>query len=154
MADIISLIDYEEGWRDKPYLCSEGYPTAGYGFKLGPKGAPLSMYQFRLPKAAGAAWLGCLITELTEELESHPRIGPAYRACDDCRRAILISMAYQMGIDGLAKWVNTLSAIERRDWGMAASAMLNSLWAKQTPQRAKRHAEQMRSGAWCPLYRK
>ena len=111
------------------------------------------MYQFRLPKAAGAAWLGCLITELTEELESHPRIGPAYRACDDCRRAILISMAYQMGINGLAKWVNTLSAIERRDWGMAASAMLNSLWAKQTPQRAKRHAEQMRSGAWCPLYR-
>ena len=152
MTSIISLIEYEEGWRDKPYICSEGYPTIGYGFKLGPKGASLKQYQFSIPKQAGVVWMGCLITELTADLADHPRIGPAYRACDDCRRAVLISMAYQMGLDGLAKWKNTLAAIVAQDWDKAAAAMLNSLWAKQTPKRAKRHADQMRSGVWCPLY--
>ena len=61
----ISLIKYEEGWRPKPYLCSEGYPTAGFGFKLGPKNAPLSYYTFTLPLSAGEAWLTSLLPRRT-----------------------------------------------------------------------------------------
>jgi lysozyme len=30
----------------------------------------------------------------------------------------------------------------------AAKGMLSSLWAKQTPARAKRMSEQMRTGVW------
>jgi lysozyme len=31
---------------------------------------------------------------------------------------------------------------------IAADYMLQSKWAKQTPNRANRHAEQMRTGVW------
>lgn len=40
-TSIIQLIQIEEGYREKAYYCSEGYPTIGTGHKIGPKGAPL-----------------------------------------------------------------------------------------------------------------
>lgn len=152
MTTIVDLIHFEEGWREKPYLCSEGYPTAGFGFKIGPKGAPISQYQFTLPEEAGAAWLESVLTKTRSEMMRRPRIAAAMNACDEIRQAVLISMAYQMGVDGLDQFKNTLHSIESGYWVLAAGEMLDSKWARQTPGRAKRHAEQMRTGEWAKEY--
>ena len=151
---IISLIKYEEGWRPKPYLCSEGYPTAGFGFKLGPKNAPLSYYTFTLPLSAGEAWLTSLLESTESQMLQNSSIAPALKACEPfaARKAVLISMAYQMGIDGLAGFKNTLKNIAAGRWNDAATGMLDSKWAKQTPNRARRHAEQMRTNIWAKEY--
>lgn len=61
-------------------------------------------------------------------------------------------MAYQLGVDGLANFKNALANMAARRWNDAADEMLNSRWAKQTPNRAIRHAEQMRTNIWCPRY--
>ena len=84
---------------------------------------------------------------------SNERIAKAMNVLDEARTAVLVSMAYQMGVAGLAQFKNTLSLIEHKHFDDAAKAMLDSKWAKQTPNRAKRHAEQMRSGLWCPEYK-
>lgn len=55
-------------------------------------------------------------------------------------------MAFQMGIVGLLGFTNTLAAIKRGDYAAAATGMLASLWARQTPARAKRMADMMRAG--------
>lgn len=151
---IISLIKYEEGWRPKPYLCSEGYPTGGFGFKLGPKNAPLSYYTFTLPLSAGEAWLTSLLESTESEMLKNSSIAQALKACEPfpARKAVLISMAYQMGIDGLAGFKNTLKNIGAGRWNDAATGMLDSKWAKQTPNRARRHAEQMRTNIWAKEY--
>ena len=73
-------------------------------------------------------------------------------AADPARLAVLQSMAYQMGVQGLAAFKNTLQAVIERRWNDAAAGMLNSRWARQTPDRAKRHAQQMRTGIWAPVY--
>jgi lysozyme len=57
-------------------------------------------------------------------------------------------MSFEMGVDGLMGFKNTLKMIEQGDYEAAAENMLNSLWAKQTPARANRMAEQMRTGQW------
>ena len=57
-------------------------------------------------------------------------------------------MAFQLGIDGLLKFKNTLNLIEAGDYETASKEMLNSLWAKQTPERAKRLSEQIRTCQW------
>jgi lysozyme len=57
-------------------------------------------------------------------------------------------MAFQLGTDGLLGFKNTLALIRDGKYAEAADAMLLSLWAKKTPERAKRLAEQMRSGVW------
>jgi lysozyme len=53
-----------------------------------------------------------------------------------------------MGVDGLAGFKNTLAMIADGRFDDASKGMLNSLWARQTPNRAKRHAEVMRTGTY------
>ncbi len=67
---------------------------------------------------------------------------------DDARKAVLLNMSFQLGIAGLLKFKSTLSYIESGDYENASANMLKSLWARQTPNRANRLAEQMRTGTW------
>lgn len=64
------------------------------------------------------------------------------------RRGVLMNMAFQMGVDGLLGFRNTLTMIEQGEYERAAVGMLNSKWAQQTPERAHRLARQMRTDAW------
>ena len=153
MPDIISLLNYEEGFSEKPYYCSAGYPTIGIGKRIGPKGAPLSQYQFTVSKQLAAVWLSEELQQKVADMSAHANITAAMVACNDARKAILISMAYQMGADGLAKFTNTLKAISEKRWSDAKSGMMNSAWAKQTPNRANRHATQMLTGVWDQEYK-
>lgn len=153
MSDIIKLLNYEEGFSARPYYCSAGYPTIGIGQRIGPKGAPLSLYEFTVSRTVGTVWLSELIQQKVADMSAHSNITAAMSACNDARKSILISMAYQMGADGLAKFANTLKAIAEQRWSDASAGMLNSKWARQTPSRAKRHAQQMLTGTWCQDYK-
>lgn len=148
MSKIIQILNFEEGFREKPYIDTEGYPTVGTGFKIGPKGAALSNYQFTLPKEASDAWLDSLVETTHAEMMRSKSIRDANYQCSAPREDVLVSMAYQMGVAGLAGFKNTLAMIARGDFEGAANGMLNSKWAKQTPARAKRHAEVMRTGTY------
>ena len=160
MTDIIKMLAFEEGWRERPYLCSERYPTVGYGFKIGPKGAPIAQYDFTLPREAGDVWLMVLARELHTAMRAEPAIARALTSCSvtglpslsNPRYAVLVSMAYQMGVAGLAGFRNTLLHIANCDWYQAETGMLKSRWATQSPARARRHARQMRTGLWAGEY--
>ena len=73
---------------------------------------------------------------------------PWFQNLDDARKGVLLNMSFQLGVEGLLGFVNTLKLIEAGKYENAAHAMLQSKWAKQTPQRAERMAEQMRTGLW------
>ena len=55
---------------------------------------------------------------------------------------ILQNMYYQLG-NKLFNFVKTLHYIESGIWRAASVEMLDSLWAKQTPNRAKELSERM-----------
>ncbi len=67
---------------------------------------------------------------------------------DEARRGVLINMAFQMGLEGLLGFRNTLATVQSGNYQLAAQQMLQSLWAKQTPERAKRLSAQMADGQW------
>lgn len=73
---------------------------------------------------------------------------PWYKNLDDARKAVLLSMAFQMGTNGLLGFKNTLESVRKGDYELAARQMLQSRWATQTPARAGRMSEQMRTGQW------
>ena len=152
MPFITNQMEYEEGFKPRPYYCSERYPTVGYGFKLGEKDAPLP--SFYLPRAAADIWLTELLSGTRAEMQKVPAIAAALAGCagNAAREAVLISMAYQLGVPGLAKFARTLSLVAAKDYISASAEMMNSLWARQTPSRANRHSRQMAIGEWCPLY--
>jgi len=58
-------------------------------------------------------------------------------APEPVRRA-LVNMAFQMGVNGLLSFKNTLALIEEGKYKEAAQNALKSKWATQTPARAKR----------------
>jgi lysozyme len=60
-------------------------------------------------------------------------------------QVILLEMAYQMGCRGVGKFDNMWNALEVGDYRVAADEMLDSRWARQTPARANRLADRMRS---------
>jgi len=73
---------------------------------------------------------------------------PWAKALNEPRRAVLIGMAFQMGLDGLLDFTNTLKLIQAGKYAEAGKNMMLSLWAKQTPGRAQRMADQMKTGEW------
>jgi lysozyme len=73
---------------------------------------------------------------------------PWIATLDPIRFGALMNMAFQMGVDGLLGFKNTLALIREGDYATAADNMLQSLWAQQTPERAKRMSDQMRTGIW------
>lgn len=80
----------------------------------------------------------------TELIKALPWVAQLHEA----RQAVLLNMAFQMGVSGLLKFTNTLQNIKNGKWDDASKGMLQSLWARQTPNRALKMAEQMRLGMW------
>lgn len=84
--------------------------------------------------------LGTFFKEMDAKMpwwRSHPE--PVQRA--------LANMAYQMGVDGLVKFKTTLGLIQERKYREAADTAMRSLWAKQTPNRAKKVTDLIRSAS-------
>lgn len=150
MSKIIQILNYEEGFKDKVYIDTEGYPTIGCGFKIGPKGVSLSNYIFTIPRNVSDVWLQTFVNTTWDKMIGNAKIWQALNSCNQERRDILTSMAYQMGVEGLAKFANTLELIRTEQFDKAANNMMLSLWARQTPNRARRHAQVMREGTYRP----
>lgn len=62
-------------------------------------------------------------------------------------RVALASMAFQMGAQGMLNFRKMLAALERGNREKAAEEALDSAWARQTPERARRVAAMIRGDA-------
>jgi len=130
---MIEQLKQHEGLELKPYRCTSGKLTIGYGRNLEAKG---------ISKGEAEAMLFSDIAEVEDKLV---RAG-FLSGLNDARKAVLINMAFQLGFKGLSKFRNMLAAVQSEQYDLAASEMLDSLWAKQTPNRAKELSEQMLTG--------
>jgi lysozyme len=147
------ILRIEEGLRLKPYYDTLGFPTIGYGELLGKKHAPLPDIVWTEDQALLA--LNKHLEKAVIELSKNKETKDAWEALKDDpdRKAILISMWYQLGIDGLGNFVRTLSNIVKGDFETVAVEMLESLAARQTPKRWKRQAAAMLSGNVVSTYK-
>lgn len=144
------IIQVEESWRPRPYYCSEGYPTIGWGFKIGGHKAPLP--ERVMTREEGGVILLDAIETLHHKFSTDLRTDDAYLAMSDVRKATLISMAFQLGFSGVvdtrvgfpAMW----RAIRAGDWAQAKAEALDSKVAReQTPARWARNAFMLETGA-------
>lgn len=129
----LAQLKKEEGWRSTPYLDTRGVGTFGYGFTY-------------LDRSDGDRIIERILRDTYIPL-AQDYIGPGFENLSEPRQWVLIGMAYQMGA-GIRSFKLTRKAILRGDYGKAADLMLESLWAKQTPNRAYRMSRQMRTGEW------
>lgn len=139
ITDIFTQLDRDEGNIPTVYKDHLGFDTIGRGFLVDKrKGGGLRPEEIDFITNNRLFLNGAEIS----------RRAPWTAKLDPIRFAVLLNMAYQMGVAGLFGFANTLKMIEAGDYESAAKGMLNSLWAKQTPERAARLAKQMRTGEW------
>lgn len=126
----------EEGEVLKVYLDHLGKPTVGIGHLIvegDPEhGKPVGT---KITAERSAALFEHDVTRTLNGLlraipwlADHPQ---------DIQRA-LVNMAFQLGVQGVLNFKNTLMYIRRKEYSVARENGLKSLWARQTPARANR----------------
>ena len=125
-----------EGLRLKPYKCTSGKLTIGVGRNLDDVGIS-EQEAFML-----------LDSDINKIINSLPFQFPFYSKLNDARKAVLINMAFNIGMSGLFKFKNMLAAIREEDFEQASYEMLDSVWAEQVGNRARQLANQMANGEW------
>jgi lysozyme len=73
---------------------------------------------------------------------------PWFSQLDEVRQAVLISMAFQMGVHGVLEVPRMLGALRDQRWNAAAGEIRNSDWYTQTHARAERAARAIETGEW------
>lgn len=139
-SELIRQLRADEGERAKVYQDSLGLWTIGVGRLVDPakKGGGLRPDEI--------AYL--LNNDVDDRIDQLTRKLPWFQNLDDARKGVLLNMAFQLGVEGLLGFANTLQLVMEGKYENAAHGMLQSKWAQQTPNRAKRLAEQMRTGLW------
>lgn len=141
-ATIAAHLEREEGRIRHAYQDHLGYWTIGVGRLIDKrKGGHLSDAEIDMLLAND-------IRAKMAALESHPGLKDAWTAVKDnpARAAALLSMAFQMGAEGLADFKNSLRLVAEKKWAAAAANMMQSLWARQTPERAARVTNMIKTG--------
>lgn len=124
----------DEGLRLFPYRDTTGHLTIGIGRNLTTKGISLDEAEMMLDHD---------ITTTTQALMAAL---PWLTTLDPIRGEVLQNMAFNLGVTGLLGFTHALEAIRTGDFPVAARALLESRWATQVHDRARRLATQLQTG--------
>lgn len=126
-------IKEDEGLSLMPYDCTAGVLTIGYGRAIGING--ISQDEAEM----------LLLNDVTVAAnDARQYLGDtAFEALNPERQAVLINMAFNLGLSRLRQFVKLRAAILDGDWQEASAQMLSSKWADQVKGRAIRLAEIM-----------
>jgi len=89
-----------------------------------------------------------LKNDIADRVQALQKALPWFAKLDQARQGVLINMAFQMGTAGLLAFRQTLGLVRDGRYAEASEQMMKSKWAEQTPARARRLAEQMKTGEW------
>jgi lysozyme len=132
----------DEGVRHSIYIDPVGVPTVGVGHNC--KVSPLPS-GWACPLTDGQVDQ-LLERDITSTLAKLDRSLPWWRQMDEVRQRVVANLAFNMGIGGLLTFKNTLGAMQRASYAIAAAGMKASKWYIQTGDRAKRLCQAMETG--------
>jgi lysozyme len=134
----------DEGVRYWPYKDTAKPPrdTVGVGRNLQAKPLPANWAYPLTP----AQVTQLLEQDIADTLANLDRNLPWWRQMDDVRMRVLANMAFNLGIGKLLGFKNTLAAMQRGSYAVAAAGMKASDWYGQVGARAARLCQAMETG--------
>lgn len=130
------LIKHHEGLRLKPYLCTAGKYSIGYGRNLDDRGVSVDEADYLLANDISAAR-----ESLTANL-------PWFVQLDGVRQAALVDLCFNLGWQGLGRFRRFLAAMGRGDYAGAGAELVDSRWYVQVGQRGPRIVRMIQLGVW------
>lgn len=125
----------EEGLRLKPYRCTAGRLTIGYGRNIQDVGISEDEARYLLEND---------VRRVTQALY---RALPWVTGLPEPWMRALAHMAFQLGLNGLLGFEKMLAALEEGNGATAYKEALDSAWFRQTPARAQRVAKLFLEGS-------
>ena len=126
LNNLIDELKQDEGFRQHPYRCTAGKLTIGYGRNLDDVG---------ISRAEADYLLIHDVLKCSEDL---------YKIFDDFEnfpvqvQTVLLNMRFQLGAGGFRKFRKFIQACKLHAWKIAIKEMKDSLWYRQTTNRADR----------------
>jgi len=147
--EFLEQLTRHEGCILHTYRCPAGKLTIGVGHNLEANPIPDIRPNMKITHERALKILKADCISIASQLDKHISW---WRTLTPPRQAVLLNMAFNMGIQGLLGFERTLKAIKVGDYEDASGRMLNSLWAKQVSKRAKELSRQMLTGEWQTSY--
>ena len=142
MEKLLASVKKHEGYRNKVYLDTLNKRTVGVGH--------LCVEDFwEDDKEYEEKFLMTILEhDLQSAIKSAEELCEGYNISDDAK-IIIIEMIFQLGKSGVSKFRNMWKALaeDPPSYHVASIEMLDSRWAKQTPNRAKEMSDHMKSCA-------
>lgn len=143
MEGIENYIKKNEGLRLKPYRCSEGKLTIGYGRNLDSVKGEAKKFKSITREEANTMFsedIGTAVNALRKTFD------PEYlSSLSEKRATALIDMMFNLGEGRFKGFKKMIRAVNTGNFNKAALEIMDSKYAKQVPNRAKRNADLMRS---------
>ena len=127
---LIESVKEGEGLRYKPYRCTAGKLSIGYGRNLDDIGITKLEAEY------------LLMNDLQRAEQDAMKL-PGYEKCSQVRRDVLIEMVFNLGLPRVLGFRKMLTALSGGNYKEAAAQMLDSKWHKDVGNRADRLAWRM-----------
>lgn len=127
------MLRAHEGVRTRPYHDTVGRITVGVGRNLDDK--PLKPDEIEY-----------LLDGDVQDVLAECRTFSWFVKLNEVRQLVIADMLFNLGFARFKAFSMTIAALERGDYDLAATNMLQSKWAVQVGQRARDLAQMMRAG--------
>lgn len=131
----IALLKHHEGFRQHPYLCTQGKATVGYGRNLDDVGIDADEAEYLLSR------------DVQRALE-HLRLEPYWLNLSEVRQAVLLDMVVNLGWGRFCGFTKLREALRSGWYKLAADEMVDSAWYRQVGSRSKRLVGMMHLDRW------
>ena len=125
LKGIVERIAQNEGFRSKPYKCSEGVLTIGHGITYLTEDESLAIVANRV---------GNKHLELLDKLDWYDDLPSNVQG-------VILEMCFQIGTSGMLKFKKMIANMKNKNWEAASAEMKDSKWYRQTKNRCERLAK-------------
>lgn len=140
IQNLVEILKRNEGLRLTPYRCTAGKLTIGYGHT-----GPSVVEGLQWTRQHAEHILLNDARNAAADLDWHH---PWWRGLSDTRQEALADMMFNLGAERLGNFRKMLAALRSGRWEDASKECLDSRYAKQVGNRAKRNAFVFEHGRW------
>ncbi len=137
-----------EGLKLRPYRCTAGKLTIGFGHNLEAHGVPfgISLAEITEKGITREQAISLLESDIMDSVDQFRAKFPWFDNLDTVRQMVLVDMTFNMGLGGVSDFVGTLRDVQAGRYTEASVEMLDSKWATQVGERAQQLSKMMATG--------
>lgn len=133
--DVKRLIQGHEGYSLKPYKCTSGKITIGWGRNLDDRGISESEAMLLFENDLADVLQNC-------------RKYPWFDSLSEVRKAAVMDLMFNLGPNRFAGFRNFIQAMSLQQYTWAAAELKDSRWYTQVGRRGPRIASMIRNDTW------